>query len=95
MTIMDKVDEDSNPTFPTLENGSETEGAPALPPDPALPSSLTPGDRHLLNTIVSAVDRHTEAMVRIARALERQADAMARTAEAAAHDVDQKWHAVR
>lgn len=76
------------------EHTSETEG-PAIPDAPALPSSLTPGDRHLLNTIVAAVDRHTEAMTRIAKALERQADALGRTAEAVAHDVDQKHHAVR
>jgi hypothetical protein len=76
------------------KHSSEAEGAKPLPPDPPMPSSLTPGDRMLLNTIVSAVDRHTEAMNRIAAALEKQAEALAKSAEAASHDVDQKWHAV-
>lgn len=54
-----------------------------LPPDPQLPSSLSPGDRETLAILVSAVDRHTEALSRIAAALEKQAIAHTHLAERA------------
>jgi hypothetical protein len=66
-----------------------------LPPDPKLPSSLSPGDRETLSIIVSAIDRHTAAMDRIADALEKQAKAFVNIAMDVREDVEQKHHAVK
>jgi hypothetical protein len=55
----------------------------SLPPDPALPSSLSPGDRETLTIVIDALDRHTEAVVRVAEALEKMARAHTHLADRA------------
>jgi hypothetical protein len=54
-----------------------------LPPDPKLPSSLSPGDRETLTIVVGALDRHTEAISRVAEALEKMARAHTHLADRA------------
>jgi hypothetical protein len=55
----------------------------SLPPDPALPSSLSPGDHETLTALVGVIDRHTEAVVRVAEALEKVARAHTHLADRA------------
>jgi hypothetical protein len=54
-----------------------------LPPDPPLPSALSPGDRETLTALVGVIDRHTEAVVRVAEALEKVARAHTHLADRA------------
>ena len=69
-------------------SSAETDKMPSLDP---LPSSI---DRDAA-AVIAAMDRHTDAMVRIAAALESQASALNNLAAHAMHFNEQSFHAVR